>query len=102
MKRRAFFQTAGIAALGASYLAWEGFTHEGNIPNELSAITGDGHFISIKKTDILDLKKSLAGVLLLADDDQYNIARLVRNRVINKNPAPVSYTHLTLPTNREV
>jgi len=90
MKRRAFFQTAGIAALGVSYLAWEGFTHEGNIPNELSAITGDGHFISIKKTDILDLKKSLAGVLLLADDDQYNIARLVRNRVINKNPALIA------------
>ena len=74
MKRRTFVKSAGIAVLAASYPAWEGFTHDGSIPNELRVITGDGNFIAIKKTDILDFKKSLEGKLLLADDDQYNVA----------------------------
>ena len=73
MKRRTFVKSAGIAVLAASYPAWEGFTHDGNLPNELKAITGDGNFIAIKKTDIIDFRKSLEGKLLLADDDQYNI-----------------------------
>ena len=30
----------------------------------------------------------------------YGIARM--ERVMSRNPHPVSYTHLTLPTNREV
>ena len=91
MKRRTFVKSAGIAVLVASYPAWEGFTHDGNLPNELKAITGDGNFTAIKTTDIIDFRKSLEGKLLLAK------VAVVEVKEIN---VPVASVIVTLPPQR--
>ena len=48
-------------------------------------------------------KKMLAGVNVLADAVKATLGPKGRNVVLERSfGAPVSYTHLTLPTNREV
>ena len=90
MKRRDFITSSSLALTLPLFPAWEGYSADSIIPSELLAITGEGKNIMIKKTDIADLKKSLKGTLLLPDDNGYNIARLVRNSIIDKKPALIA------------
>ena len=90
MKRRDFITSSSLALTLPLFPAWEGYSADSIIPSELLAITGEGKNIMIKKTDIADFKKSLKGTLLLPDDNGYNIARLVRNSIIDKKPALIA------------
>ena len=66
---------------------------------DIGCATGDG---------IRDLQQRYAKALPLALDYAVPMLRAVRQRtsllrrLVGRGPHPVSYTHLTLPTNREV
>jgi len=76
-----------MAISAVLFPSWKGFSAESPIPSELLAITGDSKSFTLKKVDITNLRKSLKGTLLLKDDNGYDVARLVRNRIIDKKPA---------------
>ena len=90
MKRRDFITKSSMAVSAVLFPSWRGYSAESQIPSELLAITGDGENLTLKKTDITNLRNSLKGTLLLQDDNGYDVARLVRNRIIDKNPALIA------------
>ena len=90
MKRRDFITSSTIAASTILFPSWKGFTASSLIPSELLAIKGNGENFTLKRTDIANLRKSLKGKLLLKDDYGYEVARLVRNRIIDKKPAIIA------------
>ncbi len=90
MKRRDFITNSSLAVTALAFPAWQGYSANSAIPSELLAITGDGRNIALKKTDIADFRKSLKGRVLLHDDNGYEIARLVRNSIIDKKPALIA------------
>ena len=90
MKRRDFITKSSMAVSAVLFPSWRGYSAESQIPSELLAITGDGENLILKKTDITNLRNSLKGTLLLQDDNGYDVARLVRNRIIDKNPALIA------------
>ena len=79
-----------MAISAVLFPSWRGYSAESQIPSELLAITGDGENLTLKKTDITNLRNSLKGTLLLQDDNGYDVARLVRNRIIDRNPALIA------------
>ncbi len=54
---------------------------------DLSAVRGDGSQVTIPASVLKDLKASLRGRLLLAQDPGYDQARQVQNPVIDRRPA---------------
>ncbi|MDE0876656.1 MAG: FAD-binding protein, partial [Porticoccaceae bacterium] len=90
MKRRDFITNSSMAISAMFFPSWKGYSAESEIPTDLLAITGDGENFTLKKADIANLRKSLKGTLLLKDDNGYDVARLVRNRVIDRNPALIA------------
>ena len=50
----------------------------------------------------IDLHATNSVVVILDDDDRVLYQKRLRNDLALILTAPVSYTHLTLPTNREV
>ena len=90
MKRRDFITNSSMAVSAMLFPSWRGYSAENLIPSELLAITGDGDNLILKKTDITNLRNSLKGTLLLQDDNGYDVARLVRNRIIDKKPALIA------------
>ena len=87
MKRRDFLAGSTVAISAALFPSWKGFSAETNIPLVIPAVTGNKEEISIIRSSIVDLKQSLKGRVLLSSDSEYHIARLVRNRIIDKKPA---------------
>jgi hypothetical protein len=57
---------------------------------DLAAVTGDGREITLRGTDIRDLAAKMRGQLLLAADEGYDKARLVRNPSFDKHPALIA------------
>jgi len=57
---------------------------------DLAAVTGDGREITLRGTDIRDLAAKMRGQLLLAADQGYDKARLVRNPSFDKHPALIA------------
>ncbi len=90
MKRRDFITNSGMAISAVLFPSWRGYSAESQIPSEILAITGDGESFTLKKVDITNLRNSLKGTLLLQDDSGYDVARLVRNRIIDKKPALIA------------
>ncbi|MBT7567158.1 MAG: hypothetical protein HN620_10230, partial [Porticoccaceae bacterium] len=90
MKRRDFITNSSMAISAMLFPSWKGYSAESEIPSDLLAITGDGENVTLKKVDITNLRESLKGTLLLKDDNGYDVARLVRNRVIDRNPALIA------------
>ncbi|MBT4210687.1 MAG: FAD-dependent oxidoreductase, partial [Porticoccaceae bacterium] len=90
MKRRDFITNSSMAISAMLFPSWKGYSAESGIPSDLLAITGDGENVTLKKGDITNLRESLKGTLLLKDDNGYDVARLVRNRVIDRNPALIA------------
>ena len=79
-----------MAVSAMLFPSWKGYSAESQIPSELLAVTGDGDNFILKKADITNLRKNLKGTLLLQDDNGYDVARLVRNRIIDRNPALIA------------
>ena len=57
---------------------------------DLAAVTGDGRAITLRGSDIRDLAAGMRGQLLLAADEGYDKARLVRNPSFDKHPALIA------------
>ena len=87
MKRRDFLAGSTVAISAALFPSWKGFSAETNIPLAIPAVTGKKEEITIIRSSIVDLKQSLKGRVLLSSDSEYHVARLVRNRIIDKKPA---------------
>ena len=87
MKRRDFLAGSSVAISAALFPSWNGFSADANIPFEIPAVTGNKEEITITRSSIVDLKQSLKGRVLLSNDSEYHVARLVRNRIIDKKPA---------------
>ncbi len=83
MQRRTLLQTAALATMVGAAPRW---TFAG-APADLSAVTGDGKPITITAKLLTDLRASLRGKLLLAEDPGYEQARQVINPVIDRRPA---------------
>ena len=90
MKRREFFKSAMVSLAAVSYPSWKGYAADNQIPIEIPAITGSGEPIAIERKAIEEFRRNLQGRLLLPEDDGYDIARLVRNMVIDKRPALIA------------
>jgi hypothetical protein len=90
MKRRDFIANSSMTVSAILFPSWRGFSAENLIPTEILAIKGDGENFSLRKIDIANFRRDLKGKLLLKDDVGYNIARLVRNRIIDKKPALIA------------
>ena len=79
-----------VSLAAVSYPSWKGYAADNQIPIEIQAITGSGEPIAIERKAIEEFRRNLQGRLLLPEDDGYNIARLVRNMVIDKRPALIA------------
>ena len=56
----------------------------------LSALTGDGKPVTLTAADIKDLRGSLQGKLLLAQDAGYDTARKLWNPMFDRHPALIA------------
>ena len=90
MKRREFFKSAMVSLAAVSYPSWKGYADNNTIPFQIPAVTGSRQPIAIERTAVEELRKSLNGRLMLPEDDGYHVARLVRNRIIDKRPALIA------------
>ena len=88
MKRRDFLTgSSAVLSSAALFPSWNGYSADSKIPLEIQAVTGNREEFSIPRSAILELKQSLKGRVLLKSDSEYHVARLVRNRIIDKKPA---------------
>jgi len=88
--RRRFLKSlaAATAALPASRL-WADSAPAAASAN-LSALTGDGKPVTLTAADIKDLRGSLRGKLLLAQDAGYDTARKLWNPMFDRHPALIA------------
>src|ERR1700721_2652454 len=91
MKRRAFCGMAMAAGTAASLPIGRLFGAPGGAPQpgsgELHAIKLSGAETTIERAAVQDLRASLRGTLLTADQEGYSAARRVWNGMIDKHPA---------------
>lgn len=91
MKRREFFRSTVAAAVAASLPRSSAFAlpyrfAQQDIP-DVNAVRGDGRPVTLKGSELRELKAALRGRLLLAGNEGYDDARQVLNPSINKRPA---------------
>ena len=91
MKRRTFVRStmAGAASVVAARPLWALSGLSLQDPPDVDAVTGDGHAITLKGRDLVDLAKRLRGNLLLAEDEGYDEARRILNPSFDKHPAVI-------------
>ena len=103
MKRRDFVTSSLFAA--AATLPGLRVVHAtaraGDVPEDVSAITGDGRDITLRGGELRDLAAQLQGQLLFAGDQGYDKARLLLNPSFDKHPALVA-THRCADVQRAV
>ena len=88
MKRRDFLTgSSAVLSSAALFPSLNGYSADSTIPLEIQAVTGNREEFSISGSSISELKQSLKGRVLLKSDSEYHVARLVRNRIIDKKPA---------------
>jgi hypothetical protein len=88
MHRRQFFKSAAGIALAASLPVTRAQLFSGT-STEVNAVTGSGKQVTLQRSALQDLSKSLRGRLLLPGNEDYEKARHVLNPAINKFPALV-------------
>ncbi len=67
-----------------------GFAEVAPLASEIAAVTGAREDISLERAAVEELRRSIRGRVLLPDDDEYDVARRVRNRMIDKRPALIT------------
>ncbi len=88
MKRRTFFQTTiGTAALSAPFARL--LAADTRAAADVPAIKLSGQSTVIEKAALNELSRSLHGQLILADSGEYDAARRVWNRMVDKRPAMI-------------
>ncbi|MGH8220949.1 MAG: FAD-binding oxidoreductase [Steroidobacteraceae bacterium] len=88
--RRGFLHAALAAATGTLSAArplWAYAARNGGVPSELAACSGSGQRVDLAAADVKDLRASLRGPLLLAQDPGYDDARLLWLRGYDRHPA---------------
>lgn len=93
MNRRRFCQGSIAAAVAASLSGghavaalFQALTH---VTSNINAVTGDGTGVILEKAALQELSDSLRGSLFVAGDEEYDVARKVLNKAIDKYPALV-------------
>ena len=87
MNRRNFIHSAVAAGVVSALPFRLTMAELTAVTGELSAVTGAGADIAIEKAAVQELSDSLSGNLLLPGNANYDIARRVLNRGIDRHPA---------------
>lgn len=88
--RRGFLGTTLAAtALAATHAGklWADAAQVAAVPAEVPALSGSGKALTLRAADIKELRASLQGTLLLAQDAGYDSARKLWNPSFNRHPA---------------
>ena len=86
--RRQFLGVAaGAAALLPARALWADVSAPGAVPSQVAAVSGDGKPVELTAAEVKELRASLKGKLLLAQDAGYEEARHVWNGSIDRHPA---------------
>ena len=86
--RRQFLgAAAAVAALLPARSLWAEVSGTSVVPAEIAAVSMDGKPIALSGADVKELRASLKGALLLAQDTGYEQARHVWNGSIDRHPA---------------
>ena len=89
--RRQFLRSAAaVAAVLPAGRIWADASSARAIPDTLSVIGGSGKPVTLTARDIRDLRASLRGQLLLAQDDGYDQARRLWNGAFDRHPALIA------------
>ena len=90
MQRRAFFRTTLVAGAAAALPRRSAFaavfSEAPSRVQNLSAVTGDGRPVTLRASDVSDLRARLRGRVLLASDEGYDDARQILNPSFDKHP----------------
>jgi FAD/FMN-containing dehydrogenase len=89
MNRRHFLHSAVAAGVASALPMRLALSHMTEVTGEVAAVTGTGTNISIEPVAVKELSDSLRGDLLLPGNANYDIARRVLNRGIDRHPALV-------------
>jgi FAD/FMN-containing dehydrogenase len=89
MKRRTFCRNSIATGVGASLYA-SGASALLDVVSDVVAVTSSGDSISIEKAAVSELASSLAGPLILPDDERYESTRKVWNGMIDRRPAMIA------------
>jgi hypothetical protein len=93
MNRRRFIRSSAAAAVSASLYTSPAFASALQtllqVTSNIDAVTGDGAATVLEKAAVQELSDSLRGNLLVTGSDDYDIARRVLNKSIDKYPALV-------------
>lgn len=98
MKRRTFVRSSALALAAVAALPYgrASALAESAPPryrprtgrlNDVQAVTGDGRQVTLRATDLADLRSRLYGRMLLAEDNGYDDARRILNPSFDKHPA---------------
>ena len=87
MNRRHFIHSAVAAGVTTALPFRLTLAQMTEVTDEISAVTGAGAEIAIEKAAVQELSDSLHGNLLLPGNANYDIARRVLNRGIDRHPA---------------
>ena len=89
--RRQFLGVAaGAAALLPARALWAEVSGAGAVPSQVAAVSGDGKPVELTAAEVKELRASLKGKLLLAQDAGYEEARRVWNGSIDRHPALIA------------
>jgi len=87
MNRRKFFRSALGVSAAVTVPSFRAFTADTSLADEIQAIKGSGETTRVERAAVEELRSNLRGRILLPDSDGYEVARRMRNRMIDKRPA---------------
>ena len=87
MNRRHFLHSAVAAGVASALPMRLALAQLTEVTGEVAAVTGAGANIAIEKSAVQELSDSLRGSLLLPGNADYDVARRVLNRSIDRHPA---------------
>jgi FAD/FMN-containing dehydrogenase len=92
MKRRDFLHSSLLiaATTAASVRSAYAVVATDKAIADLGAVSGDGRAITLRGTDIRELARQMQGSLLIAGDEGYDTARLVKNPSFDRKPALIA------------
>ena len=92
MKRRDFLHSSLLAAAttAVSFRSAYAVVATDKTIADIAAISGDGNPITLRGAEIRELAKQMQGPLLIAGDEGYDVARLVKNPSFDRKPALIA------------
>jgi FAD/FMN-containing dehydrogenase len=92
MKRRDFLHSSLLAAAvtAASVRTAYAVVATDKILADIPAVSGDGRAITLRGADVRELAKQMQGTLLVAGDEGYDEARLIKNPSFDRKPALIA------------